>query len=271
MSTVDVNGITLYYERRGDGPPVLFISGAGGDAGYCAGLAETLADEYTTVVYDRRANSRSPRPAGWDAAPVREQADDAAALLRALDLAPAVGYGLSSGGVIMTDLVLRHPDVVRGAVFHEPPFLAEVPAADAVGARLQALVGEGMAAGGPSAAMELFLRWACRDEGWESLDAEARARAVGNAEVFFGLEMPAGLEYRPTVEQLARVRVPCTVMAGAANADPASPLHWLHQAAQWLAAGLRTELVETPGAHVPMWTHPRAFVDQLRPILDKLS
>lgn len=271
MSTIDVNGTTLYYERRGDGPPVLFISGAGGDAGWLTGVADALADGYTTVVYDRRGNSRSPRPAGWDAAPVGEQADDAAALLRALDLAPAVVYGLSSGAVILTDLVLRHPDVLRGAVFHEPPFLPVTSAADAVGAQMQAVIGEGMAAGGPPAAMELFLRFPCGDEGWESLDAEVRARVVGNAEVFFDLEMPAGLAYQPAPEQLGRVEVPCTVMAGVDNRDPAARLHWLYEAAQWLAAGLGTELVETPGAHVPMWTHPQAFTGMLRPILDKLS
>jgi hypothetical protein len=32
MPTIDVNGTTLYYERRGEGPPVLFISVFTGDA-----------------------------------------------------------------------------------------------------------------------------------------------------------------------------------------------------------------------------------------------
>lgn len=145
MSTIDVNGTTLYYERRGHGPPVLFIPGAGGDAGDWSTVADAVADEHTVLTYDRRANSRSPRPSGWTAAPVGEQADDAAALLRALDLAPAVAYGLSSGAMILTDLVLRHPTVLRGAILHEPPFTMPDPAV----ARLQELIGEGMAAGGP--------------------------------------------------------------------------------------------------------------------------
>lgn len=271
MSTIDVNGATLYYERRGDGPPVLFVSGAGGDAGYWTSAADALADAYTVVTYDRRANSRSPRPAGWEAAPIGEQADDAAALLRALDLAPAVVYGLSSGAVILTDLVLRHPDVLRGAVLAEPPFLPVASTADAVGAHLQALIGEGMAAGGPPAAMDLFLRWACGSEVFESLDAEVRARVLGNGEVLFGLEMAGVMAYLPAPGQLASVEVPCTVMAGIDNRDPAAPLHWGHETSQWLAAGLGTDLVETPGAHVPMLSHPQAFVEILRPILDKFG
>ncbi|MCW2631866.1 MAG: alpha/beta hydrolase [Pseudonocardia sp.] len=45
MSSLAVNGTTLYYELRGQGPAVVFISGAGGDAGMWTGVAETLADE----------------------------------------------------------------------------------------------------------------------------------------------------------------------------------------------------------------------------------
>lgn len=271
MSTIDVNGTTLYYERRGDGPPVLFISGAGGDAGYFTAVADALADQYTTVTYDRRANSRSPRPTGWDAAPIEEQADDAAELLRALDLAPAVVYGLSSGAVILTDVILRHPDVLTGAVLAEPPFVAVSSSPEAVGAGLQALVEEGMAAGGPPAAMELFLRWACADEVFESLDPELRTRVRGNAEVFFGIEMASAVAYQPGVDQLGRVDVPCVVMAGRDTRDPSANLHWMYETSQWLAAGLGTTVVETPGAHVPMMSHPHALVEILRPILDKLS
>ncbi|MDP9188407.1 MAG: alpha/beta hydrolase, partial [Actinomycetota bacterium] len=49
----------LHHEVRGSGPPVLFISGASGDAGHFAGAAARLADEFTAVAYDRRGCSRS--------------------------------------------------------------------------------------------------------------------------------------------------------------------------------------------------------------------
>ena len=93
MSVIDVNGTTLYYELRGDGPPLLLIVGSTGDAGHWTAVADALADEYTVLSYDRRGNSRSPAPDGRAAAPVHEQAEDAAALLTALHLPPAVGWG----------------------------------------------------------------------------------------------------------------------------------------------------------------------------------
>jgi alpha-beta hydrolase superfamily lysophospholipase len=68
---------------------VLLISGGMGDAGQWAPVAPTLAEEFTVVTYDWRGFSRSPRPDGWTATSVAELADDAAALLRDCDLAPA--------------------------------------------------------------------------------------------------------------------------------------------------------------------------------------
>ena len=90
MPIVTVGPVDLYFEVRGSGPPVLFIMGATGDAGHFSTVAEQLADEFTALTYDRRGNSRSSRPPGWDTTTVEEQADDAAGLLRALELAPAI-------------------------------------------------------------------------------------------------------------------------------------------------------------------------------------
>ena len=270
MPTITANGTTLYYERRGEGPPLLFISGGPGDAGFWTEIGDVLAAEYTVVSYDRRANSRSPRPENWAATSIEEQADDAAALLEALDLAPAVVYGHSSGGMILTSLVLRRPDLLRGAVFQEPAFAAATPSGRDAMAGLQQLVGDAMAEGGPRLAMERFLRFADGDEVYESFDPEFRARMLGDGEVAF-LEMEPILRYLPTPEQLASIEIPCAVVAGADNRDPATPLHWLHAAAQWTADGLGAPLVETPGAHLPQATHLPALVETLRPILADLA
>lgn len=270
MTTIAVNGTTLYYERRGDGPPLLFISGGPGDAGFWAEAADGLADEYTVVSYDRRANSRSPRPPGYTTTSVGEQADDAAALLEALDIAPAVVHGHSAGGIVLTDLALRRPDVLRGAIFHEPAY-AVTPAGQEAFAGLQQRLGDAMTEGGPSRAMEVFLRWADGDEVYESLDPDVRDRMLGDGEVLFGIEMAQALGYRPMPEQLGAIEVPCAVLAGIDNRDPGATHHWAYDAAQWMAEALDAPLVETRGAHGSMLTHPETFVSTLRSILDRLS
>src|ERR1051326_851137 len=118
------NGTQLYHEARGTGPAVLFIAGATGDARHFERVAEELANEFTAVTYDRRGNSRSPRPAGWNTTSTEEQADDAAALLTALGLTPAVIDGASGGAIIALNLLLRYPQMVRGAILHEPPMMS---------------------------------------------------------------------------------------------------------------------------------------------------
>ena len=72
MSSIEVNGIRIYYEKRGRGPAVLFVSGATGDAGHWTTVADILADAYTVITYDRRGNSRSPRPPGWTSTTIGE-------------------------------------------------------------------------------------------------------------------------------------------------------------------------------------------------------
>jgi pimeloyl-ACP methyl ester carboxylesterase len=135
VTSISANGATLYYELRGNGSSLLFISGATGDAGHWTGVADTLADTYTVITYDRRGNSRSPRPPGWASTTIDEQADDAAALLRGLSMAPAIVFGTSAGASIAANLAIRHPAVLRGVVFHEPIFPSGVTnAADLLGA-----------------------------------------------------------------------------------------------------------------------------------------
>ena len=96
MSSIEVNSTRIYYEKRGRGPAVLFVSGATGDAGHWTTVADILADTYTVITYDRRGNSRSSRPPGWTSTTIGEQADDAAALLRGLGLVPAIVFGTSA-------------------------------------------------------------------------------------------------------------------------------------------------------------------------------
>lgn len=269
MTSISANGATLYYERRGDGPHLLFISGATGDAGHWTGVADTLADEYTVITYDRRGNSRSPRPPGWTSTTVDEQADDAAALLRGLDLAPAIVFGTSAGASIAANLAVRHPAVLRGVVFHEPVFQSGVTNAAAARARRKKLFEEGMAKGGIRTATELFLLAVAGKETYESLDPELCERLLLNGDVLVNIEVTPFVEYEPTPAELASVRLPRLVTTAASRPDPAAAGHW-REAATHLAFQLDTPLAELPGTHMAYLGQPRAFAEALRPHLDTL-
>jgi pimeloyl-ACP methyl ester carboxylesterase len=265
-ATVSVNGAELYHEVRGSGPAILFISGATGDAGHFGRVAELLADEFTVVTYDRRGNSRSPRPAGWDKTSMDEQADGVAGLIQALGLGPAVTFGTSGGAVILLNLLLRHPEVLRGAIVHEPPLVSVLSNAEEVGATLQSITKEGLANAGPRETMEMFIRQNAGDENFENLEPELRERMLGNAETFLLVELEGFVSYVPYAGALAEVKVPVQVMAGIDNRGV-----YYHEAAEWVAEHLGTDLQEIPGGHTPYFNRPEDLVMAIRPFLRGVS
>lgn len=270
MASIRANDTMLYYELRGDGPSLLFISGATGDAGHWTGVADILADEYTVITYDRRANSRSPRPPGWTSTTVDEQADDAAALLRGLHLAPAVVFGTSAGASTAVNLTIRHSVVIRGVGFHEPLFLSGVPDAASIRAQRKALIEQGRGKGGTRAATELFLLSVAGRQTYQSVDPELRERLLLNSDVLLNIETTPYLDYEPTTAEFASLGLPRLVTAGADNRHTTAPGHWRYRAAAHLASQLATPLIELPGAHVAYLNQPSAFAEALRPHLAQL-
>jgi pimeloyl-ACP methyl ester carboxylesterase len=121
-----VNGTTLYAEVRGAGPVVLLIPGGAEDAEGWRPIAERLSG-HTVVTYDRRGTLRSGRE-DWPGQGSAQHAGDASALLMALGLGDAVVFGGSSAGIIVVQMALRHPTIVRRALAFEPGYFHEVPA-----------------------------------------------------------------------------------------------------------------------------------------------
>ncbi|MGH2745268.1 MAG: alpha/beta fold hydrolase, partial [Thermoleophilaceae bacterium] len=218
MPMIAVNGTDVYYEIQGSGPSLLFIAGATGDAGHFEQVADLLADEFTVVTYDRRGNSRSPRPAEWDSTSPEEQADDAAALLAALARAPAAVFGNSYGAIFALNLLIRHPESVRGAILHEPPLLSVLERPEETQAAVGAVVEEGMASGGPRAAVESFIRFAAGDANWESLEPNLRERMRGNGDTLFGVEMGQFEPYHPDDATIAAISAPVQVLVSEQSA-----------------------------------------------------
>ena len=115
MATVQTNDIETYYERRGSGPPLVFVHGAMVDHTQWAPQFDALADEYTVVAYDVRGHGRT---GGSDRETYSMDlfADDLAALVDALDLDRPVICGLSMGGCIAQVYAERYPDGLSGLV-----------------------------------------------------------------------------------------------------------------------------------------------------------
>src|SRR3954447_1965072 len=104
----------LHFDCTGEGPAVLLIMGLGlpGDAWWRT--VPVLAHSFQVVTFDNRGSGRSERPAG--PLTLAGMASDAVAVLDAAGIARAHVYGISMGGMIAQELVLRYPERVDALV-----------------------------------------------------------------------------------------------------------------------------------------------------------
>ena len=112
--TVSANGLEIYVDQVGQGPDVLLIGGLGDTVESWQFQLDGLADRYRLTAFDNRGAGRTVMPEG--PVSVEAMADDAAAVLRALDVSSAHVAGFSGGSIISQELALRHPELVRSLV-----------------------------------------------------------------------------------------------------------------------------------------------------------
>jgi pimeloyl-ACP methyl ester carboxylesterase len=180
---------------------------------------------------------------------------------------PTTVFGTSGGAVILLNLLVHHhPEVLRGAIVHEPPLVSVLSNAEEVEATLQSMTAEGLANVGPRGTMEMFIRQNAGDENFENLDPELRERMLGNAETFFFVEIEGFVSYVPDDRVLPGVKVPVLTAAGTGSRDV-----YYYEATEWVAKQLRTELQEIPGGHTPYFDRPDDLATAIRPFLRAVS
>ena len=108
------NGIKIYWEEEGAGPPILLIMGLGYPSCMWYRTRPVLANSYRTIALDNRGVGQSDVPPGPYS--MAAMADDAAAVLDAACVPRAHVYGVSMGGMIAQELALRYPQRVQSLV-----------------------------------------------------------------------------------------------------------------------------------------------------------
>jgi 3-oxoadipate enol-lactonase len=204
---VPVEGTELFVRESGSGPALLFIHGMCGDADVWLDQQQRLSGSFRCVAYDRRGHTRSPFGAGVRT--VEAHADDAAALIEMLDLAPVVIVGSSGGARIGVDMTRRFAPLLRGAVLSEPALIAL--SADGGKSFIEEVGPALRAATTPEAAVDAFFMQV-DPQLWTKLPDERKdAYRANHVELFGDLEMPT---YAPSDDELAAIEVPTSFLLG---------------------------------------------------------
>ncbi|MGW1751903.1 alpha/beta fold hydrolase [Streptomyces sp. NPDC002092] len=222
--TISHDGTSLAYQRTGEGPAVILVSGAMSTGATVAPLAGPLAGRFSVVSYDRRGRGES-----GDTQPyaVAREVEDLAALIDAVG-GEASLYGISSGGALVLEAAASGVPVRRVAVYEVPFAVYEGGAKERAEytERLEEALGQGRRGD----AVELFLRLtglaeemiqsARNSPMWSGMEAIAPSLAYDNAVMGDGL-VP--------LDRLAGIEVPVLSLAG--SASPA----WMREAARAVA------------------------------------
>ena len=119
-SYASVNGLRMYYEVHGDGPPLVLLHGGALTAGLTFGpMIRALAESHQVIAVEMQGHGHT---ADIDREMTLENfADDIVALLGQLGIRRADLFGYSLGGAVSLAIASRHPDLVGKLVLASTP------------------------------------------------------------------------------------------------------------------------------------------------------
>src|SRR5471030_2699535 len=108
MAFAKIGDLDVYYERAGAGPPLLFLSGSGADLRAKPNQMDgPFVRAFDILSYDQHGLGQTSKPDMRYT--MADYADDAARLMDHVGWASAKVIGVSFGGMVAQEFVLRHP------------------------------------------------------------------------------------------------------------------------------------------------------------------
>jgi pimeloyl-ACP methyl ester carboxylesterase len=252
MPKINRDGVGIYYEVHGSGPPLLLSHGYSSTSAMWQGQIEALSRHHKLVLWDMRGHGRSDYPDEPAAYSEALTVADIAALLDEVGANSAIVGGLSLGGYMSLAFYRAHPDRVRALLIIDTgPGFKKDDARDAWNNR----------------AHETGARF--EREGLSVLKAASRERSSVSHRDALGLARAARgmLTQRDArvIESLPAIRVPSLVVVGADDTP-------FLAASDYMAAkipGAKKVVIPAAG-HAVNIDQPQAFIDAVLPFLDGL-
>lgn len=106
---IQLNGQVIYYEKAGEGSPIILIHGNGETHKTFDALVPLLAKKHTVYALDTRGHGQSASVTTYH---YEDMAKDVVAFAKALDLVRPAFYGFSDGGIIGLIIASNHPTLL---------------------------------------------------------------------------------------------------------------------------------------------------------------
>ncbi len=114
-SYADVNGLRMYYEVHGDGPPLVLLHGGTCSLDLPGMEIPFFATKYRVIAPEQMGHGRTTDAIDREFH-YHDLAEDTVELLRQLNIEQAFFFGFSDGGNIGLDMAIHHPELVTKLV-----------------------------------------------------------------------------------------------------------------------------------------------------------
>lgn len=124
---VTANDLKVFYRRNnpaGNKPTILLLHGFTDNSQCWSVVARDLEETYDIVIPDARGHGLTQGSVSEFS--THQLAEDAAAIIRELDLHKPFVFGHSMGALTTAVLAANYPNLVRAAVLEDPPFIKAV-------------------------------------------------------------------------------------------------------------------------------------------------
>jgi len=116
--SIQLSNASLYYEIKGEGSPILLLSGGPGlSSGQLSGLRDSLSQKYKCVLFDQRGTGQShTSPFDSTTINLKQSVEDISSLLKKLKLDRVIIVGHSWGAMLAVNFAIAHPSQINKLV-----------------------------------------------------------------------------------------------------------------------------------------------------------
>ena len=107
--TININGLVIYYEKRGKGEPIILLHGNGEDHTIFENSILILEKQFTVYALDTRGHGQSDKVSEYH---YKDMAEDVATFIKKLKLDRPILCGFSDGAITALTVAFTYPSLV---------------------------------------------------------------------------------------------------------------------------------------------------------------